>query len=350
MLSRLLGFQAVLLGASLLPTALNDTPSRPRPQNKPIELRHVPSPPSPPLKVKVTDLRVTVRGEALGSRQTPLARLEEALAGVWGLVFVGASPEPESRRQTIYARYFDAKGRFCFSLQFWGGSRRALRAEAGDDRSAFLSMTASLAPAVEPRSAELYRLTTTGGGHQRTAGSQPVVESEPTLESSSEIEPWQRLWLTKRELQSATAPILDIALAGVNLDDNGHPVKIRLEGAVSEAAAGWMRHFLAHQRFQPAKRGNIPEPSYSLVLVRAVVSLKDIRASYFLPRDSAWVKRYVESLSGERVPSVNLVLLIPSTYNRDWKYPRPGYFGYNGVGSYWSILAMTRDSSIRLPR
>lgn len=307
-------------------------------------LRRRPNPniPSGPVAVLKSQLALTVDTGTSDQWHVLDASLSESLFGQRGLLKVEENQSSRDAKTKFYVEYFDREGRRCFALLFSPISRISVsKVTTGEGMlMKLVSGAEGLAPLTRPVSAHVSIVEAQQGSSNETNRAEVLVREPATIKSTSigVNDRWNRVWLRSSELHQATGPLLDVALAQVDLDNRGRVDGLQTIGAASSAVESWLNDMLARTRFTPARLGGVPRSGSCLVLVRAAVSLRGIHDRYYLPRDCRWIARYLAMIGarGDLTP-INVILLQPCE-STHWKHPgRPGCFRYDGVGTEWSL-------------
>lgn len=297
------------------------------------------------LAFRVTKVQVVPVGAFAGYWKARGAELRETFTATSGYIQIEDISPTAMEDAKFYGEYFDAAGRFCFSLVFSQAKNESNQSgpfAPGEVRTV-VSMAASLAPAAEPTMMRLYSVEQRPVGEQKEVIYDESVVRSPTAIMGGVEAGRGRLWL-ERELPKAEGPVLDLVLARAEVDSAGRLDRVKVLKAVSSEVEAWFRDFVSRARFTPASRGGLTEGSGTVLLARAVLSLAATQESPFLPRQSPWVKAYAEGLAGTEIPSINELRFErrPTRVKRlgslSWvELPPlpPGLFEYHASGSDW---------------
>lgn len=290
-------------------------------------------------------LRLLAEGDLTKYWTLKSAELRETPSATWGYVGIQNVSNTPIERARFYGEYFDAQGRFCFSLAFSLASNEGgldSPSRPGEVRS-LRSMAASLSPAVAPKELRLYLVgqRSLTGQHVEGEGTPPmrvpVIISGGLAESLSSV-------ILKGELAPPDDSIRDLVLARVRVDSTGRPEKVEVVHAISDKLLQWFQDYVSGVRFTAASRGKIPEAGDTLLLVRAVASRNAFENSDFLPRLSPRVTTYLASTYDNEVAPVSTLLFVPAPTrvkrlgSGDWVNlppPPPGLFSIFFDGTDW---------------
>ncbi len=260
----------------------------------------------------------------------------------------------------FYAEYFDASGRFCFSLVFSQATNTAIRGPiAPAEVRGLYSSGVGLFPASEPKEVKLYLVRQSMPEQANPLRNWDASFRAPITVSGSVRSDAMTLQLGP-EVALAKGPFLDLVFAKVSVDEKGFVDGVDVLNTASNRVESWFLDFARHQlTFYPATDRWVPKPDHAVVLVRVVLSEEGIPNSPFLPRMSPWVKSYAARLVGTEVPPVtDIVFARPAgKINRagtDELVERPaalpGIFELRLFGSDWSVGAVQMVPDTSVPR
>lgn len=291
-------------------------------------------------------LAVTLKGSLVAVWNVDEARLDESFSGSTGVLEVKNISSQALEDAKFYAQYFDASGQLCFTLLFSQAQnfdRRAGSFQPEETRTLW-SSTYYLSPAARPVRVDVYPLSySSGGTHTDDRDVSRMVRSPVTLEASSLFDRKEReIWLGD-ELRHADGPFLDLVLAKITLDADGGVRDKEVLSVKSPLVEAWFGNFVRSLHFFPALTGRTSNSASTLILVRAIISLRCLHDLPYPPRESPSVATYVKRVSATELPPIIAVDLEPSTPDY-WIRPSAGYFQDPGIGSGFSV---TEDSTVR---
>jgi len=291
-------------------------------------------------------LRALAKGD-LGKYWTlKSAELRETPSATWGYVAVQNSSYAPTESARFYGEYFDAEGRFCFSLAFSLASNE--EGKNAPIRPAELrtlrSLAGSITPAVAPKELRLYLVEQTSLIGQHVGDGRTPPLRVPPIISGGMPESLSSLTLTG-DLAPGDDSIRDLVLARVRVDSLGHPETVDILQAMSDKLRQWLQDFVTRTNgFAPAIYGETPVAGDTLILVRAFTSRNGFGNTDFLPRLSPWVAAYVAGVHENEVPAVSVLFFEPlptrvkrlgSTQWVDLPPPPPGLFRSAGSSAEW---------------
>lgn len=274
------------------------------------------------------------------------AELRETPSATWGYVglqTVSNIPITEAR---FYGEYFNAEGRFCFSLAFSLASNEEGRnspIRPGELR-VLRSMAGSLSPAVEAKEMRLYLVEQTDLTGQRVLNENTPPMRVPPIISGGISEGLSSITLSG-ELAPPPDSTRDLVLARVRMDSLGRAEQVEIVQAISDKLRRWLQGFVSRtNEFTPASYGDTPIDGDTLVLVRATASRAAFENADFLPRLSPWVTAYLAGIHENEVPPISIVLFAPAPTRAkrlgsgewvDLPPPPPGLFHIVSDGTGW---------------
>jgi hypothetical protein len=266
------------------------------------------------------------------------AEFQGALYGSTSLIRTQNTLPATVHEGGFYAEYFDRSGRFCFTLLF--SDLKNLEHRNGPflpgEWRTLLAHTYYLTPAVRPSAVTVFRVTNPVDGGSATVAPGAVVRSPVMLDGSDSAEwPPQGLGLG-HEIEGARGPVVDLVLARVTVDGEGHLEGSTVLAAKSSSVASWFDDFIRHQRFRPSARDGVEHKGDALILVRAIVSLRCTRQLPLPVWNSPLIESFLEDFSGSEVPPVIAVYLEPDS-PEFWAQPsHPGHFRVIPIGAGWA--------------
>jgi hypothetical protein len=295
-------------------------------------------------------VRVSAQGELANFWQVRDATLRETGTETSGSLelknILGAAVDGA----VFYGEYFDAKGRFCFSLVF-SQARNLLNSgpiAPGEVREV-ASSSVGLFAASEPEEVRLY-LVQQRQAHRPNSLRRWDVPFRAPVTVTGSLDPETSKLQLDSGLVPSKEPFLDLLLARVSVNQRGQVEAVDVLDAASGAPESRLVSFIRELIFLPATDNGAPKTAQTLLLVRAVLSNdKDrIQNSPFPPRMSGWVKSYLARLTDIEVPPVTEILFARPTgkINRagtnEWvdRPPAPpGLFEATAWNSDWSVPA-----------
>jgi hypothetical protein len=153
------------------------------------------------------------------------------------------------------------------------------------------------------------------------------------------------------DIAAARAPLSDLVLARVSVDQEGVVRQVDILNSVSKEAESWFSGFVRQQAFFPATLGGVPEPGNALFLLRVIPEQDSILEPRLITQPSSWVESYVGQITGTDVPPVTEIIFRrpPTKVKRigmgstDWteRPPAPtGLFQALFAGTEWSSPAV----------
>jgi hypothetical protein len=291
-------------------------------------------------------LRVQAEGDLDKYWTLKSAELRETPTASWGEVGLQNSWYAPIENARFYGEYFDAEGRFCFSLAFSLESneeRRNSPIRPGESRT-LRSTVAYLCPAVAPKELRLYLVEQTGLSGQRVLGEGTPPVRVPPIISGGIPESLSTITLTA-ELAPREDSVRDLILGKVRVDNTGRPEQVEIVRAINDKLRQWLQEYTSWGgKFTPAARGNVPIEGETLFLVRAVARRTALGDTNFLPRLSPWVTAYVAGMRENEPPPISIVLFAPAPTRvkrlgsgewADLPPPPPGLFSIVNDGTAW---------------
>lgn len=274
--------------------------------------------------------------------------LRETPDATWGFIEVQNLADWPVTEARFYGEYFDAKGRFCFSLAFSLSSNvKHLNTpvQPGGIRT-LRSLASSLTPAVAPAELRLYLVGQKMSTGQSLRGTRPSsMRVPPTISIPGGAPPTLSKLILGADQAPAHGSVRDLFLARIQFRGDGHVGKYGIIQATSGSPRRWLRGYLLAAKSVCASGAGFSEVRDVLLLGRAVAPGSASRDVRFLPRRSAWVSHYVATLTGDEVPLVVVLLFLPaptrvkSLGSKAWHEvippPAPGEFSFLGVGTDW---------------
>jgi len=298
-----------------------------------------------------TSLQPSLQGEFASFWTVRDAGLREDFTGTTGYLDILNTSGVPLAGTVFYGEYFDAHGRFCFSLVFSQdqGPVEQTPIPAGEARL-IDSVASGLFPSSEPKEVRLYlvRLKELSDEKNSLREWNVPLRAPVTLMAGVDVTVYLGSEATSNE-----RPVVDLLLAKVSVDQEGTVTNVDVLDAASSGEESWFRDFIRRQAtFYPATNGGKPQLSQALVLVRAVTESGNIRDSLCLPRVSPWVMSYARTADeAAALPVTNLVLTRPTTKLNKLRStgsvestetpPAPqGTFKLSFRDSYWSSPAL----------
>ena len=237
------------------------------------------------------------------------AYVEEQLTATTGYLEIRNASNRALKNANFYAEYYDAAGRFCFSLVF--SLNKNLEKQEGPLKRQGIrrlySIGAFLAPASEPKE---LRVSLLGSGLSEVASGEEKrrpIRAPITMEVRTPAEPDQ-LTLGP-EIDVAKGPVLDLVLARVAVSRSGRSETVDVLGAESESIKSWFLRFVTNQVFYTATTDGVPQAGNILLLLRAVVSGKPPGGVPFLPASaSPWMANYVSESADQPLPPITEII------------------------------------------
>ncbi len=306
-----------------------------------------------------TPLRVSPHGELTRFWQVLQAGLREDADATTGYLEVQNISGATVDGAIFYVEYFDARGRFCFSLAFAQATNTAAKGPiAPAEVRELYSSGSGLFTASEPKEARIYLVRQSTSEQADSPLNWDVSFGAPVTLSGGVRSEASELQLGP-ELALAKGPFLDLVLAKVSVDEKGFADRVDVLNTASKQVGSWFLDFARRQlTLYPATDGAQPKPDQALILVRVILSEEGLPGSPFLPRMSPWVKSYVARLTGTEVPFVTGVVFARPTGkvnlagSHEWveRLPAPlGAFELRLLGSYWSEPAFGWVSDPSMP-
>ncbi len=312
-----------------------------------------------PTSAQVGSVKTTVLVSAQGEVGTfwtvREAGLREDFTGTTGYLNVQNISDMPLDGAVFYGEYFDAVGRFCFSLVFSQDNNPVERGAIPRGESRVIdSVGSGLFPASEPKEVKVYLVQIRLPEQASSVRNWDVLLRAP-ITLSGGVQSYVQLG---SEAASAEGSVLDLVLANVTVNEEGIVTSVEVLHAASNEVESWFRDFAAQQAtFYPATRRDHPEQAKALVLVRAVLKEGVLQNLLLPPRMSPWVKLYMRGVADMVAPPVtNIVFARPaSQLNRLGTTPLtrppapPGIFELAFYDSYWSSPAMGWVTDFSMP-
>jgi len=303
------------------------------------------------------ELRASGQGDFTKFWLPHTAGIREDLGGMLGYLEAQNISNESLDGVVFYAEYFDAEGRFCFSLVLSREKRpERLGPIASRQIEPFFSSTTGLFIASDPSQVKLYLVQQT-----ITSQSSPPqrwnvpIRAPVTIAGSMQIE--EKLQLGP-EFTFTNRPVADLLLAKVLVDQRGSPHNVEVLQAANDQLKNWFLNFVRQRvPFYPSTVSGIPRQGEVLVLVRAatLVPQTGLQDSDREPRTAPWVKSYVTALKNTDVPPLmNLLFTRPPNKVRqnsklvDTPAAPPGLYDILNPLGDWSDQAYrwVRDESM----
>lgn len=265
------------------------------------------SPFSNAVQIQVT---VSAQGKLRTLWRVRKAYFDETLTDTTGYLEVQNISDEVFRGGNLYAEYYDAAGRFCFSFVFSLDKNLAKRKGpfVPSETRTLYSTAVSLAPASEPKEVRIF-LIKRSPADVADAGETPPMRAPVTIEVRIPGDP-DKLWLDSGA-ESAEGPVSDLVLANVTVGRSGRIENVDVLGAASGELRSWFLKFVANQVFYTASAGGVPEAGNTLLLVRAVVPKERRSGSSFLPaRASPWMANYVAAGADTPIPPITEIIFV----------------------------------------
>jgi hypothetical protein len=305
------------------------------------------------------DLQVSLDSGLANLWSVRSASLQEDLVGTTGSLKVQNISAATVRDAVFYGEYFDAAGRFCFSLVFSLAHNGAYGnpVDPGELREIYAS-SAGLFAASPPKELRLFQMRQDVPEHPYS-----LMKSDFSLRAPVTIFGTVRGNADKIDLRSeeaqASGPMLDLVLAELKVDAAGSVRSIDVLNVISGQMEVWFRDFVRHElMLYPATTNGVPVSGRTLLLVRVVPSEKQLAKSQAQAWMSNWVKAYVARSSGDDVPPVTeIVFQSPPTKikrmgSTEWveRPPAPmGQFEILLIGSDYSRQAFRSVTDPSMP-
>jgi hypothetical protein len=304
------------------------------------------------------ELRASPQGELATFWQVLQADVREKFPETMGYLELKNVTTRTLTGGVVYAEYFDAAGRFCFSLLFsQGRNTRMKRGAAPGETVVAYSGSGGFFPALEPREVRLYLVQQSVAGEPGPPLKWSVPFRVPvTLDGgigadAGKIQLGPGFGLGQ-------GPVVDLASVRVTVDQDGFVDGAEVLGAADAEAGAWLLNFVHQLTFYPATDGDLPETADALLVVRVVLSEGPRWRQPPPPRASPWIRSYAARVrGGGAVPPVTQVVFARPARRAKlngsdgWTTlppAPPGVFEVNALGSYWSDLPtnLVRDPSM----
>jgi hypothetical protein len=256
-----------------------------------------------------SDLQVSLDTGLANLWSVRSAGLHEDLVGTTGSLRIQNVSAATVRDAVFYGEYFDAAGRFCFSLVFSLANNgvNGSPVAPGELREIYAS-SAGLFAASPPNQLRLFQVRQDVPDHPYS----PMV-SDFSLRVPVTIFGSVRGNATKIDLLSeqaqASKPMVDLILAELKVDATGSVNSIDILSALSGQMEVWFRDFVRRELMvYPATNNGVPVSGSALLLVRITPSEKQLANSEAEAWMSDWVKSYVTHSVGDEVPPVTEIV------------------------------------------
>lgn len=270
-----------------------------------------------------TVVRVSVTSELKRYWQIREAGLTEELSGTIGYVALQNVSGTTLDRSVVYAEYFDAADRFCFSMTFSLAKNIGDRTPVppGGTRTVYSANT-DLLSASRPTVARIYLLREREIDQTHRVADEPIVRAPATLngaipsdDSTLQLPP---------EIASEKGPLVDLILAMLVVNERGQIMHTRIMHAASPSLETWFLSFASKLSFYPATHSNVPLASVAVINVMAMLSKEASRDSLIPASDLPWVKQYAAQFAASEIPPVTQIVFGPPAT----KTQLPGRSGY----------------------
>lgn len=304
-----------------------------------------------------TPLQVVPQGNLSGAWKVHDAGFGENLTATSGYLDVENISDVSVEGAIFYAEYFDASGRFCFSLLFSLAKNVGVRGPVSPREVRELSSVGiGLAASSEPKEVRLYLVQQHKAASTNSSCTWNVPIRAPITVGGSVPADAAKLQLGA-DVDLGQAPVVDLLLAKVGVDKEGLVDQVDVLNAANKQLDLWFRNFARQLTIFPETECDVPKRSEALILVRAVLTDTAPSDSPYLPRKSQWVELYGRNHADSEAPMVTEVFfsrppsrvkLGESKEFTDLPPTPPNILQAMTVGSEWSPSAVNwvRDQSM----
>lgn len=304
-----------------------------------------------PAPASVIPLKVITEGDLAKFWRVGRADLVENFEETRGhveLENLSAKPVPEA---ALYAEYFDAAGRLCFTMVFSQEQNMQMREgplQPGEARTLTCAIT-SLGPAVQPVEAKFYLAWKSQVGRytRYTTGQTPVCA--PATVGGGFTPRFMSLQIGP-ELMGSNSALVDLLLARIEVSARGRMEHAEVLHAANEGIRVWFEELGRQLLFFPASSDAVREKSSTLVLARAISFTDQFWDKPLILREDPWVKSYIGTRQEDEIPLVNQFLFMPSPTRescdgREVRLPLAplGYFRLINTQTSWCDLVSYRS-------
>jgi hypothetical protein len=312
-------------------------------------------------------LRIHSISQESGGIKIMEAELSESAVATWGILRVRNVSGGNIQFARLFAEYFDANDRKCFSLVF--ASSDHLR-HPGEDTKSFapgegrelISSAPALGPASEPVRVRVRYIAEKLEGKAKKGPGDPIIDSPVTIHGEG-VESSIRFQSASNKNPSG---VRDLALALVAVNAGGEVREMQIIRASDSDSEAWIQRFVRKPgRFQAATSGFLNKPGEGLIILRSVdpAQLTQEDIPVLIARRDPWVESYVKSFTSKDLPSITQVLCIRSATElengsapvsadlifagSDWSQ-RQIRSNWNSIRKMWELKWAPNETSSRL--